>query len=177
MAGAGDVPDEPLPALPWGSLWRPGGGLPLASRCTGAGRGARSRAGGNLGGGVCVTGATGAGFGRVGSTGFWGGGSTCLGNVIGGANGGVAGTGSGTESTSGIDTGSGGDSGGGGGVGSGTGVTAISVVAGGSGRGQDSRHTCQPNDITATPTTWNIRAVRKAKNKDVCITRLASFQA
>src|SRR5215470_18355780 len=176
MAGVGDVPDEPLPALPWGSLWRPGGGLPLASRCTGAGRGARSRAGGSLGGGVCVTGATGAGFGRGRSTGFGGGGSTCLGNVRGGDNGGVAGTGSGTESTSGIDTGSGGDSGGGGG-GSGTGVTAISVVASGSGRSQTSRHACQPNDITANTTTCNIRAVKKAKSKDVCITRLASFQA
>jgi len=96
-----------------------------------------------------------------------------VGNVIGADNGGGAGTGSGTESTSG--TGSGGDSGCGGGMGSGMGVTAIRVVASGSGRGQEARHACQPNDITAAPTTWSIRAVRKAKNKDVCITRLASF--
>ena len=99
-----------------------------------------------------------------------------MGNVRGADNGGVAGTGSGTESTSGIGTGSGGDSGGGGGVSSGTGVTAINVVASGSGWAQDSRHACQPNDITASTAMWNIRAVRKAKNKDVCITRLASFQ-
>jgi hypothetical protein len=64
----------------------------------------------------------------------------------------------------------------GGGVGSGTGVTAISVAASGSGRVQDSRQACQPNDITASPITWSMRAIRKAKNKDVCITRLASFQ-
>jgi len=175
MAGAGDAPDDPLPALPRGSLRRPGGGLILASRCAGAGRGTRSRAGGSLGGCVCVTCATGAGFGR-GSTCFGGSGCTCVGNVIGADNGGVAGTGSGVESTSGIGTGSGGDSGCGGGVGSSMGVTAISVVASGSGRGQDSRHACQPNDITASPITWSMRAVRKAKNKDVCITRLASFQ-
>jgi hypothetical protein len=99
-----------------------------------------------------------------------------VGNVRGAANGGVAGTGSGTESTSGIGTGSGGDSGCGGGVGSGTGVTAISVVVSGSGLGQDSRHACQPNDITASAIMWSIKAVRKAENKDVCITRLASFQ-
>jgi hypothetical protein len=55
------------------------------------------------------------------------------------------------------------------------GITATGIVASGSGRGQDSRHACQPNDITASPTTWSIKAVRKAENKDVCITRLASF--
>src|SRR5712691_4394607 len=167
MAGAGDAPDDPLPALPRGSLRSPGGGLALAWRCAGAGRGARSCAGGSLGG--CAS-TTGAGFGRV-STGFGGGGGTCWGNGLGADNGGVAGTGSGTDSTSGMETGSGGASGCGGDVGSGMGVTAISVAVSGSGRGQD----CQPNDITASPTTWSIRAVRKAKNKDVCITRLVSF--
>jgi hypothetical protein len=56
------------------------------------------------------------------------------------------------------------------------GVTATGIVVSGSGRGQDSRHAFQANDITASPITWSIKAVRKAKNKDVCITRMASFQ-
>ena len=149
-------------------LRRPGGGLALASRCPGAGRGARWRAGGSLACWGCLTGATGAGCGR---------GSTGVGNVLGADNAGVAGTGSETESTSGIGTGAAGDSSGAGGVGSDTGITTTGIVAGGSKRGQASRHACQPNDITTSPTTWSMRAVRKGANKDVCITRLASFQA
>src|SRR5262245_25229835 len=147
MAGAEDAPGDPLPALPRGALRRPGGGLALASRCPGAGRGARSRTGGSLGCCVGVACVTGAGLGR-GSTCFGGDGGTGVGNVIGTDNGGVASTGSGTETTSGIETGSGEDSGCGGGVGSGMGVTATGIVVSGSGRGQDSRHACQPNDIT-----------------------------
>ena len=162
---------QPAPEVRWGDL---AGGLELASRCTGAagaGRGARSWAGGCL---ARWVGVTGAGFGRV-STCF-GGASTCLGSMTGGDSGGVAGTGSGIGSTSGMRTGSGGDSSGAGGVGSGMDVTAIGTGESGSGRGQGSRHACQPADSTARPATCSMRAVRKGKKKCVDITRLVSFQ-
>ena len=163
MAEAEDAPGGPLPALPRGSLRRPGGGLALASRCPGAGCGARSRAGGGLGCCIGVACATGAGFGR-GSVCFGGGGCTGVGNVIGTDNGGVASTGSGTETTSGIGTGSGEASGCGGGVGSGIGVTATGIVVSGSGRSQDSRHACQPNDSTASPN--NTKAQNTVMNRE-----------